>query len=225
MIRYSTVLWICILVAMVLSWIHAPYPDEMYLQHIPTVAVLLAWPFLIRRFPLTRTALGCLAAFLLLHILAARYLYSNVPYDEWTRRLFGFSLTDRFHFRRNHFDRLVHFSFGLLWVRPVWEICVRYFRVPRRFAYYAAFEFVLAFSMLYELVEWGLSVILAGPDADAYNGQQGDMWDAQKDMSFALLGAAIALLVLWPTRCRRAAIVSTPGPPCALPGNGDTVDV
>jgi len=94
----------------------------------------------------------------------------------------------------------VHFAFGVLWVRPVWEVCVRHFRVPRRFAYYAAFEFVLAFSMLYELVEWGLSIALAGPDADAYNGQQGDMWDAQKDMSLALLGAALAVLVLLITR-------------------------
>ena len=178
----------------------------MYLQHIPTVAVLIAWPFATRRFPLSPPALLCLAAFILLHILAARYIYSYVPYDNWTERLFGFSVTQRFHLRRNHFDRLVHFSFGLLWVRPIWEICVRYLRVPRRFAYYTAWEFVLAFSMLYELVEWGLSVILAGSDADAYNGQQGDLWDAQKDMSFALLGATVALIVLSLTRHRRAAI-------------------
>lgn len=30
---------------------------------------------------------------------------------------------------------------------------------------------------------------MAGPDADAYNGQQGDPWDAQKDMALAGLGA------------------------------------
>ena len=88
-------------------------------------------------------------------------------------------------------------------MRPTWEFCVRYFGVPRRFAYYTAFEFVLAFSMLYELVEWGLSIVMAGPDADAYNGQQGDIWDAQKDMAFALLGATVALIILYVTqRCR-----------------------
>ncbi|HEV8581237.1 MAG TPA: DUF2238 domain-containing protein [Thermoanaerobaculia bacterium] len=120
---------------------------------------------------------------------------SAAGYD-WSRAVLGVDLTSAFRFRRNHFDRLVHFAFGILWVRPTWEICVRYFRVPRRFAYYTAFEFVLAFSMLYELVEWGLSMALAPADADAYNGQQGDMWDAQKDMSFALLGALLALAVL-----------------------------
>jgi putative membrane protein len=201
--RTQSVLWLLVGAAMALSWIHAPYPREMYLQHIPTVAALIGWPILARRFPLSNLAMTCLAAFLLLHVLGARYLYSNVPYDAWTERLFGFEITRRFGFRRNHFDRLVHFAFGVLWVRPVWEVCVRHLRVPRRFAYYAAFEFVLAFSMLYELVEWGLSIALAGPDADAYNGQQGDMWDAQKDMSLALFGAALALLVLLITRKKR----------------------
>jgi putative membrane protein len=185
------------------SWIDAPYPDQMLLQHIPTVAILVGWPLLARRFPLSDAAVTCLVAFLFLHVLAARYIYSYVPYDDWARRLLGFGITERFGFHRNHFDRLVHFAFGALWVRPTWEVCVRHFRVPRRFAYYSAFEFVLAFSMLYELVEWGLSLLLAGPDADAYNGQQGDMWDAQKDMSFALVGATLALVVLAVTRRAR----------------------
>ncbi|HEV7667402.1 MAG TPA: DUF2238 domain-containing protein [Thermoanaerobaculia bacterium] len=209
MSRYPLGLWLVCAAVMLASWVHAPYPDQMLLQHIPTVIVLAAWPILVRRFPLSNAALTCLALFLLLHVVAARYIYSYVPYDEWSRRLLGFGLTERFGFRRNHFDRIVHFSFGALWVRPIWEICVRYFRVPRRFAYYAAFEFVLAWSMLYELVEWGLSLVLAGADADAYNGQQGDLWDAQKDMSFALLGAGLALLVLYFTRRSRRLL---PGP-------------
>jgi putative membrane protein len=152
--RYQLALLLLVASATVLSWIRAPYPDQMLLQHIPTAAVLIAWPLLGRRFPVTNAAATCLAAFMLLHVVGARYIYSYVPYDQWTRQLFGFELTRAFGFRRNHFDRLVHFSFGALWVRPTWEICVRYFRVPRRFAYYTAFEFVLAFSMLYELVEW-----------------------------------------------------------------------
>ena len=191
---------VLIFAAMLVSWIHAPYPQQMYLQHIPTVLALVAWPVLARRYPLSNPAFACISAFLLLHVLAARYIYSYVPYDEWSSRLLGFSITERFGFSRNHFDRVVHFSFGLLFVRPVWEVCVRHLGVPRRFAYYVAFEFVLAFSMVYELVEWGLSLSLAGRDADAYNGQQGDMWDAQKDMSFALLGAGVALAILFLTR-------------------------
>lgn len=204
--RYQQILWLSVLAALLASGIGAPFPDQMALQHVPTVFFLVAWPILARRHPLSNSAVTCLAAFAALHILGARYIYSYVPYDDWSRRLLGFELTSRFGFRRNHFDRLVHFAFGALWVRPVWEIVTRYFRVPRRFAYYAAFEFVLAFSMLYELVEWGLSVILAGADANAYNGQQGDIWDAQKDMSLALLGASLALLVMVSARSKRAEV-------------------
>jgi putative membrane protein len=202
--RYAIFLWAGVTSAMFVSLIRSPFPDQMYLQHIPTVAVLVAWPVLARRFALTSAAVTCLASFLLLHVLGARYIYSYVPYDRWSQQLFGFEVTSRFGFRRNHFDRVVHFAFGALWVRPVWEACVRYFRVPRRFAYYTAFEFVLVFSMLYELVEWALSLALAGSDADAYNGQQGDMWDAQKDMSLALLGSVVALFVLFLSQRKRA---------------------
>lgn len=198
--RNQAMLWCMVAAAMFLSWYHAPFPHQMYLQHIPTVAFLIAAPILVRRFPLSNTASTCLALFLLLHILGARYIYSYVPYDRWAQQFFGETLTAHFGFRRNHFDRLVHFAFGALWVRPVWEVCVRYLRMPRRVAYYSAFEFVIAFSMLYELVEWGLSMVLAPHDADAYNGQQGDMWDAQKDMTAALIGATIAMGALFLTR-------------------------
>ena len=197
MSRYQTVVLCVVAAAMVLSWYHAPYPDEMYLQHIPTVAVLIVSPMLLRRFPLSNSATTCLGLFLLLHVLGARYIYSYVPYDRWAQELSGVTLTSLFGLRRNHFDRLVHFAFGVLWVRPVWEVCVRHLRMPRRVAWYSAFEFVLAFSMLYELLEWGLSMTLAPQDADAYNGQQGDMWDAQKDMSAALLGATVAVVALF----------------------------
>ena len=204
MTPYQRNLLLAIAALAALSWFRAPYPQDMILQHIPTAVVLLGWPFLARRFPVSNTAATHLAAFLLLHVLGARYLYSNVPYDLWTRHLFHIDLTTAFSLRRNHFDRLVHFAFGLLFVRPVWEILVRHFRVPRRFAYYGAFEFVLAWSMLYELFEWGLTIVLAPESADAYNGQQGDLWDAQKDMAFALVGALLALAVLFLTRRRRA---------------------
>lgn len=181
--------------ALLASCIAPPYPQEMFLQHLPTVALLLSLPWIARRVPLSDASFACLAAFLLFHVLGARYIYSNVPYDEWSETLFGAPLSAVFGFERNHYDRLVHFCFGLLWVRPVQEICVHRFGVPRRFAWYTAFEFVLAFSMLYELFEWGLALALSPESADAYNGQQGDMWDAQKDMSLALVGAVLALAV------------------------------
>jgi putative membrane protein len=184
-------LWCLLLAAAAVSLVRAPFPQQAALQHFPTVVMLIALPVISRRVPLSNLAFTCIVAFMLLHVLGARYIYSYVPYDEWSQRLFGVNITRRFGLRRNHYDRVVHFFFGALWVRPVFEVVTRRFGVPRRFAYYAAFEFVLAYSMLYELFEWGLTMVLSPADAGAYNGEQGDIWDSQKDMSCAVVGALV----------------------------------
>ena len=179
--------------ALVVGVIGAPYPNQMYLQHIPTVAGLLAWPYIQRRIQFSRTASMAIAAFLVLHIVGARYIYSYVPYDEVARALTGTTITEVFSFSRNHYDRLVHFCFGLLLAKPVFEVFVTRFKLRTATSRYFTVEFVLAFSALYELFEWLLTILLAGADAEAYNGQQGDIWDAHKDMALALLGSLIAL--------------------------------
>lgn len=195
MTSYQRALWVILLVSAVIGSIGSEYPRQMYLQHFPTVIALAILPSVARRIPLTNAAFTCIVGFMLLHVVGARYIYSYVPYDDWSQRLWGFSLTQQFGFRRNHFDRFVHFAFGVLAARPVWEILTRRFKVPPRFAYYAAFEFVLAFSLLYELFEWGLTIALSPQDAGAYNGEQGDIWDAHRDMSFAVMGVLMSLVV------------------------------
>ena len=189
---YQHKLLLLLTVAMVLSCIGAPYPREMYLQHSPTVFLLFFLPWITRRYPISRAGFTCLVVFMLFHTLGARYIYSYVPYEQWGERLIGVSLRETFGFRRNHYDRVVHFLFGLLWTLPVWEVLMRYFRVTPRLALYFAVEFVMAASMLYEVFEWGLTMVLSPDDANAYNGQQGDMWDAQKDMALAMVGAVMA---------------------------------
>ncbi len=196
MTRYQFTLYGILIAATALSLAHPPFPDQAFLQHIPTLIALIGFPFFARRYPMTDTAVTCWTIFLLLHIVAARWIYSFVPYDHWSERLFGINITAHFGFKRNHFDRLVHFSFGLLWIRPMFELLRRHARFSQRAAYYVSFEFVLAASMLYELVEWVVALALAPADASAYNGQQGDMWDAQKDMFSAMLGASLALVAM-----------------------------
>ena len=191
--RYQTVLWAILLAAAVGGSIGSEFPQQMLLQHFPTAAMLILLPIVSRRIPLSNAAFTCVVVFILLHVIGARYIYSYVPYDQWSERLFDVNVTQRFGFRRNHFDRLVHFAFGVLAARPVWEVLTKVFKVPPRFAFYAAFEFVLAFSLLYELFEWGLTIVLSPDDAGAYNGEQGDIWDAHRDMSFAVLGVLLSL--------------------------------
>jgi putative membrane protein len=55
--------------------------------------------------------------------------------------------------------------------------------------------FALAFSALYELIEWWVAA-LTGEDAEAFLGTQGYVWDTQSDMAMALVGAIAAIILL-----------------------------
>ncbi|MGH6651548.1 MAG: DUF2238 domain-containing protein [Sphingopyxis sp.] len=173
-----------------------PYPDIALLQHIPTLVFLVASPWLLRRWPLSAASLACIVAFLALHTLGGRYAYSNVPYDDWASALTGTTLSDAMGWTRNHYDRLVHFAFGALSVVPVAEISRRWGGLTPRGAALTVLAWVLAISCLYEMFEWLLTIVAAGETADRYNGQQGDIWDAQKDMALATIGAILVLPVV-----------------------------
>lgn len=191
---------LALLAAVIVANIDQPYPSIAPLHHVPTAGLIVAAPLMLRRWPLSNGAVACIVAFFLLHTLGGRYTYSNVPYDDWSRPVLGVSITDVFGFGRNHYDRFVHFAYGILAVAPVREALMRHAGLGPRIALYVAFECVLAVSCLYEILEWLLAVIAAGPTADAYNGQQGDIWDAQEDMALAALGALIMVGLAWRRR-------------------------
>ncbi len=164
-----------------------------------TVVALVALGWVHRRYGLSLRVWVWALVFLTVHTIAARWMYSYVPYDDWTQALFGFRLSDVFGWHRNHFDRLVHFTYGLcLTMMLRWK--------PLR-----SLEVVLATSAAYELLEWGVAMTLAPDMVEAYNGQQGDVWDAQKDMTLALVGAVVAVTVQAIARRRRASLVSLAG--------------
>lgn len=185
-------LWLGALGALlIVVQIGQPYPEVAPLHHIPTLAVLLVAPWLLARWPISNGALGCIVGFLLLHTLGGRYTYTHVPYDQWYAGLTGGDLAAITGWSRNHYDRLVHLAFGVLSIRPVVDV-VRLGGGGLKAGLWAALAFVLAISCIYEIFEW-LLTIAAGELASDYNGQQGDMWDAQKDMALALIGALTAI--------------------------------
>lgn len=177
---------------LVLAQVKQPYPAVAPLHHLPTLGLLVAAPFLLHRRPLSDPALACIILFCALHTIGGRYTYTNVPYDAVASAITGQSVSETFGFTRNHYDRLVHFGYGLLAVLPVSEALVRHVGFGRRSALYVAVESVLAVSALYEILEWLITLTMEGSLATAYNGQQGDLWDAQKDMALAGLGALLA---------------------------------
>lgn len=181
-----------LLTMLLLAQIGQPFPETAWLHHAPTLILIAALPPLLRRWPLSQSAVICVILFFALHTLGGRYTYSSVPYDDWFRSLFGSSLNEAIGWQRNHYDRLVHFAFGALFYAPLRECELRLGGASRGFAAIHAIAFVVAAGALYEIFEWALTAMVAPELADDYNGQQGDMWDAQKDMALAMLGAMLA---------------------------------
>ena len=124
--------------------------------------------------------------FLCLHEVGAHYTYSETP--------FGDAVTNFFGWERNHYDRLVHFSFGLLLAYPFYDLCRRHVRPPlEAWNFVIAMALIAALSGLYEIIEWSAAEILAPERALAFLGTQGDVFDGQKDAALAFLGAVVAL--------------------------------
>jgi len=186
--RWTLSVFLLILAA---TWWRPIYPAEQAMHHSLTVLGLIVLLLVQRRRPLPYGSFLLVLMFLTLHTIAARWIYSFVPYDDWSKALFGVRLSDEFGWRRNHFDRLVHLSYGLC----LGPVIFRALRLRRIWAAFLAVDIVLSTSALYELFEWGIAMTLAPGAAEAYNGQQGDLWDAQKDMSFATAGALIGVLI------------------------------
>ena len=148
-----------------------------------------------RWFVFSRVSYTLIFLYLCLHAIGAHYTYSLVPYDDWWRALTGRSLNSLLGWERNNFDRVVHFSYGLLLAYPVREIFLRVAEVRGFWAYFLPMDVTLSTSALYELMEWGAAEFFGGELGAAYLGTQGDIWDAQKDMALAGLGAVIAMAV------------------------------
>lgn len=175
-----------------------PFPAVAPLHHIPTVALIVSAPLWLRRWPLGNAALFCLLGFFALHSFGARWTYTNVPYDDLLRALADTDTGALFGWTRNHYDRLVHFAFGGLMVLPVMDWLRPALALKPRGLVASAVVILLAVSAGYELFEWLLTFTVPEHVASDYNGQQGDLWDAQKDMALALLGSlAAAVWLLW----------------------------
>ncbi len=200
-------LLIATLVATGASFWQAPFPSELRLQHIPTVVGIIGLWAVVERKWLRPLSVICLLAFLWLHILGARWIYSFVPYDLWVERICGASCAEMFSWKRNHYDRFVHLASGLLFVPPTWELLQRRGLTGAGGLAIVSVSVVLGMGAVYEILEWAISLLFAPAYAESYNGQQGDLWDPQKDMALAGLGAiamAGGLLGRSSLGCRRA---------------------
>lgn len=148
-----------------------------------------------RHFTFSRISYTLIFLFLCLHAVGAHYTYARVPYEQAWQQWTGHSFNALLGWQRNNFDRIVHFSYGLLLAYPLREVFLRVADARGFWGYFLPLDFTLASSALYELIEWAAAVWFGGDLGVAYLGTQGDVWDAQKDMACAGLGALLAMLI------------------------------
>jgi putative membrane protein len=186
--REPLVLLVIALVALVVSGIG---PKDRLTWLLEVAPVLIGAPILVataKRFPLTPLLYGLLFFHALVLMLGGHYTYAEVPLGEWAREAFGFA--------RNHYDRLGHVTQGFVPAILAREILLRKTPLlPGGWLLTLVTSVCLAFSALYELIEWA-AAISTGEAAAAFLGTQGDVWDTQWDMFLALCGALAAQALL-----------------------------
>ena len=187
--RYALALLCLFVAAGVVSAIHPSDWVNWISETFPAwigVGVIVATH---RRFPLTSVNHTLCFLFALILVTGGHYTYAKVPLGEWMKDWFGFE--------RNHFDRLGHFFQGVI---PAMLVRERLLRLsPLRSGwrlFFVCSAAALAVSALYEIFEWRYAITFGGDAASDFLGSQGDVWDAQQDMTMALLGAMAAQWVL-----------------------------
>lgn len=194
--RYAvSMLGIFGIVFLALAW-SPSYREDWLLEN---VLVILLVPFFVltyRRLPLSKISYTALLLFLCLHEIGSHYTYSEVPYDRAFEAIFGRGLNEVLGWERNHFDRLVHFLYGVLITYPVREIFLRVANAAGFWGYLFPLLVVMSSSLLFELIEWAAALIFGGELGMAYLGTQGDIWDSHKDSAVATLGSLLASFVI-----------------------------
>ena len=178
------------LVLGVLAW-SGVHPADRFTWLMEVFPVLIGLPVLLltaRRFRFTTLVCALLAVHAVILMVGGRYTYAEVP--------LGFRMQEWFGVARNHYDRIGHFAQGFVPAMVAREILVRRSPLARsRWLPFVVVAFCLAFSAFYELIEWW-TALATGTAATAFLGTQGDPWDTQWDMCWALIGAVSALVLL-----------------------------
>ncbi len=131
----------------------------------------------------------CIFLFVMIHLYGAFYAYTQNAFGSW--------LQEKFNLWRNPYDRIVHFSFGLFMAYPFRELLTKKFRVSERASWLLPVEIAFSFGTVFELIEWGVSVVTTKETGETYVATQGDVWDAHKDILLAATGAAVCMTITW----------------------------
>jgi putative membrane protein len=140
------------------------------------------------RFRFSNLSYALILIFLVFHTIGAHYTYAKVPIGFWAK--------EWLYLERNHYDRVIHFSFGFLLLYPMRELLIRSAHARSHWGTWLAVAALCALSSFFEIVEAVIAQIVAPDLGAAYLGTQGDIWDAQKDMAAAFIGAVLTACLI-----------------------------
>ena len=187
--RFLHLLLAAMSLVLALSAYHPAMLFDWFLENLLTVVLAIALALSYHRVPLSKTSYLLIFLYLSLHEWGAHHKYADVPLGEWMKAWL--------HTTRNHYDRVMHFFFGLLLGYPMMEAFMHLTKVRNAWRFWFPMEASLAFGAIYEIIE-SMVASYASPEAgEAFVGMQGDMWDAQKDIGLGFAGAAIAMAIVW----------------------------
>ena len=193
--KTNRLLQICSLVFLICwitTFVNTPNRANWFTENTLTFLFLATLITSYRKFKFSDLSYTMMTVYLLLHIYGAEYTYAENPFGYWLKVVL--------HLHRNHYDRLVHCSFGLLLTYPMRDYFKNHFQWTNWVCWVLPCEITLSFSAMYELLEWLVADIFFPSEGDAYLGTQGDIWDAQKDMGIAFTGAVMGMLLISMTR-------------------------
>lgn len=160
--------------------------NNWLIENTLTVIALLFLILTFKTYRFSNFSYFLICIFMCLHVYGSKYTYAE--------NLFGYWMQDVFHSSRNQYDRLVHFSFGLLLYYPLQESFSKWLKIPKYLASKLPILIILSASALYEIIEWLVAAVFFVKEGISYLGTQGDVWDSQKDMAVAFLGVSLAAI-------------------------------
>lgn len=180
---YAVIFAVC----WILTFVFTTDSTNWIIENILTILLMGGLVISYRKFKFSDLSYTLVFVYILLHIYGATYTYAENPLGYW--------LKDVLHLERNHYDRIVHFSFGFMLTYPMRDYFRNWFDWPVWVCWVLPVEITMSFSGIYEIIEWLVADVFFSSQGDAYLGTQGDVWDAQKDMGLAVSGAILIMLI------------------------------
>lgn len=187
---YPKILLLLYIIIWVVAAINPRYRSVWIDENILPVFFVFLFVITYKRFRFSNLSYTFIFIFLVLHAIGGHYSYSEVPLFDLIKQQYGLA--------RNHYDRVVHFLFGILFFLPFYEIITKIFKVPKGWrALTITLFMILSMKAGFEIIEYGYTAVRNNSlTTTNYLGEQGDPLDSIKDITLGFISSIIILVIV-----------------------------